>query len=120
MELDQAARFLATGQWADALANLNRSHYTLGNILLEARGKKPRSDYESACELRAHVIDRGFASELWNEIHETLETLLETPHPDEEPLRGVLKRSLDLLEESRTTLVLLSNLARRGAGEKIG
>src|SRR5213593_4625262 len=63
------------GEWVDALANLNRSQYTLARILLERLGKVPESDYETTCEIRAQVIDRGHASEGWNEIHVEIEAM---------------------------------------------
>jgi hypothetical protein len=67
-EVHQGELFMGREQWVDALANLGRSRYTLARVLLDALGKHPDSDYEAACELRAHVIDRGHASELWNEL----------------------------------------------------
>ena len=58
------------------LANLSRSQYTLARVLLERLGKTPESDYETACELRAQVIDRGYASELWNSLQREIQSLL--------------------------------------------
>jgi hypothetical protein len=40
----QAGRFLALGRFADALANINRSQYTLARALLAALGRQPESD----------------------------------------------------------------------------
>jgi len=84
----------------DALANLNRSQYTLARVLLEAIGKKPDSDYETACELRAKVIDRGHADEGWNELHETIDALLKTRHPAPADVARLHARALEVLEAS--------------------
>jgi len=106
-ELLQASLFMDLGQWADALANLNRSQYTLAQVLLDRLGKRPDSDYECACELRAQVIDRGYAKETWNEIDREIGALLRSRHPDPAALRRLHRRCLDLLEESKSTLALL-------------
>ena len=106
-ELLQASLFMDLAQWADALANLNRCQYTLAQVLLDRLGKHPDSDYECACELRAQVIDRGYAKETWNEIHREIDALLRSRHPDPAVLRRLHRRCLDLLEESKSTLALL-------------
>ena len=106
-ELLQASLFIDLGQWEDALANMNRSQYTLAQILLESLGKRPDSDYECTCELRAQVIDRGYARETWNEIHREIDDLLRSRHPDPPILRRLHGRCLDLVEESKSTLALL-------------
>jgi sulfite reductase (ferredoxin) len=113
-ELLQASLFMDLAQWADALANLNRSQYTLAHVLLDRLGKNPDSDYECACELRAQVIDRGYAGEAWNEIHREIDALLRSRHPDPAALRRLHRRCLDLLEESKSTLARLE-LKRQSA-----
>ena len=103
-ELEQARLFMEREQWVDALANLGRSRYTLARILLERVGKNPESDYETACELRAQVIDRGHAGELWNEFHAEVEDLLRTRRPAPGPVRALHARALELLAEAKTVL----------------
>ena len=80
-ELAQARIFLDAAQGADALATLNRSQYSLARVLLERLGVSPESDEETTGELRARVIDRGFAGEEWNALHDELEGLLRTRTP---------------------------------------
>ena len=99
-ELLQARLFLERGQVADALANLNRSQYSVARVLLEALGKKPDSDYETTCELRARVIDRGLADEGWNELHAAVAELLQSRRPDEDAVARLHARALDVLNAS--------------------
>jgi sulfite reductase (ferredoxin) len=99
-ELLQARLFLERGQTVDALANLNRSQYSIARVLLEAIGKKPDSDYETVCELRAKVIDRGHADEGWNELHETIDALLQTREPAPADVARLHARALEVLEGS--------------------
>ncbi len=109
-ELLQACLFMQRGQWADALANFNRSQYTLARVLLKEVGKFPESDYECVCELRARIIDRGHSSDLWNELHEEIGTLLRTRTPDPRAIEAVHGRALDLLAESRKVFLRLAQL----------
>ncbi len=111
-EEQQTGRFIERRQWADAMANLNRSQYTLARVLLGALGKRPESDYEVTCELRAHVIDRGYASELWNEMHDEIGSALRARHPDPGAVASIHARSQELLTEASLALPLL---ARRRA-----
>jgi sulfite reductase (ferredoxin) len=99
-ELLQARLFLERGQIVDALANLNRSQYTVARVLLETLGRKPDSDYETACELRARVIDRGHADEGWNEIHAAVTSLLKTREPGRDDVARLHARALEALESS--------------------
>src|SRR6185436_1131995 len=100
VELVQARLFLERGQTTDALANLNRSQYTVARVLLEALGKKPDSDYETVCELRAKVIDRGHAGEEWNELHRTIDGLLKTRRPAPREVARLHAQALEVLEAS--------------------
>jgi len=106
-------------QWVDALANLGRSRYTLARVLLDALGKHPDSDYEAACELRAHVIDRGHASELWNELGASVDELLKTRRPDPESIRSLYARSGALLDEARKIQPFLALKKASGGGGDI-
>jgi sulfite reductase (ferredoxin) len=99
-EIDQARRFLERGQVVDAVANLNRSQYTLARVLLEALGRKPDSDYETACELRAKVIDRGHADDGWNDRHRDIEALMRTRRPLPEAVRTLLDSTLLAIREA--------------------
>lgn len=118
-EVHQGELFLEREQWVDALANLGRSRYTLARVLLDALGKHPDSDYETACELRAQVIDRGHASELWNELGVAIEALLRTRHPAPEAVRALYARSGALLEESRKLQPFLALKKASGGGGEI-
>lgn len=106
-ELLQARLFMEKDQWVDALANLNRTQYTLARVLLDRLGKHPDSDYETTCELRSQVIDRGHSSELWNELHAQIEEALRLREPDPGAVTALHGRTLDLLAESLGTLAAL-------------
>ena len=116
-ELLQARLFLERGQTIDALANLNRSQYTVARVLLEALGKKPDSDYETACELRAKVIDRGLAGEEWNELHGTIDGLLKSRRPAPAEVARLHARALEVLEAS---VPVHARLKRAAAGALAG
>ncbi|MGH9390421.1 MAG: hypothetical protein ACRD1Z_12460, partial [Vicinamibacteria bacterium] len=116
-EILQASLFMKRRQWVDALANLNRGQYTLARILLERLGKHPESDYETACEIRAQIIDRGYASELWNEMHDEIKELLRTRRPAPEAVRILHRRALDLLDEAKRTLPILDQKKALAAAE---
>ncbi|HET6373495.1 MAG TPA: nitrite/sulfite reductase, partial [Candidatus Polarisedimenticolia bacterium] len=118
-EVLQASLFMRRGQWVDALANLNRSQYTLARVLLKEVGKTPDSDHECVCELRAQVIDRGHAGELWNEHHEEIEKLLRTRQPEPAAVEATYRRSHALLEEARTTLRALARSRAAGGPAEI-
>lgn len=109
-ELDQARRFLERGQVADAVANLNRSQYTLARVLLEALGRKPDSDYETVCELRAKVIDRGHADDGWNDRHRDIDALLRTRRPRPEAVRALLDRAVRAIDEAAPVHARLAGL----------
>ena len=116
VELKQAALFVDRGQFADALAQLNRSQYTFARVLLAALGKKPESDYETTCALRAQVIDRGYLSERWNELHDELAGALCGKHPKPALVRAILARTADLLEEAARALPALVRRKEMGGG----
>jgi sulfite reductase beta subunit-like hemoprotein len=116
-ELLQARLFIEREQWVDALANLNRSQYTLARILLERLGRHPDSDYETACELRSQVIDRGCAGDLWNDVHAEIDVLLRTRTPEPAGVRALYDRALELLREAEGTLPVLDRRKAEGAGE---
>jgi sulfite reductase (ferredoxin) len=118
-ELVQAALFMKRGQWVDALANLNRSQYTAARVLLDVLRKHPDSDYEVICELRAGVIDRGYAGEAWNVLHQEIEELLKTRRPDPERIRSVHDRTQQLVGEFRAALPALAAKAGGGAATEI-
>ena len=86
----------------------------------ERLGKHPESDYETACELRAQVIDRGHAGETWNEMHREIGELLRkrTPAPGE--VRGLHEKTHRLLEESKATLARLDRIKTAGSAEMPG
>lgn len=119
-ELLQASLFMEKEQWVDALANLNRSQYTLARILLERLGKHPDSDYETICELRSHVIDRGYASDLWNGVHRDVEEALRSRDPEPATVTTLHTRALDLLEEARATLAVLDRKKDSASSEVPG
>jgi sulfite reductase (ferredoxin) len=114
VELRQAALFAERGLWSDALATLNRAQYTAARVLLEALGRKLDSDYEVGCELRARVIDRGYASEGWNDLHREIEDLLRLRRPAPIRVRGVEALAAGVLNEF--TRILPGLAGKRQAG----
>ena len=113
VELRQAALFAERGLWSDALATLNRAQYTAARVLLEALGRRLDSDYEVVCELRARVIDRGYAGEGWNDLHRDIEDLLRHRRPSPLRVRGVAALAGGVLQEF--TRVLPGLAAKRQA-----
>jgi nitrite/sulfite reductase ferredoxin-like protein len=118
-ELAQTSRFMRRGRWADAAANLNRAQYTLARALLKALGRQPESDYETVCELRARVIDRGHASESWNLLHRDIEDLLRARRPAPIAVRAACRRAHELLAESRATLARLAAQRASATGAEV-
>jgi sulfite reductase (ferredoxin) len=119
IDLAQAESFAERGQWSDALATLNRSQYTSARVLLEALGRRPDSDYEVACELRARVIDRGYAGEGWNDLHRAVEDLLRLRRPAAIQVVGVQRLAAAVLAEftkARPGLVAKRQAAGNGHG----
>jgi sulfite reductase beta subunit-like hemoprotein len=93
--LHQTAEFMSFGQREDALANLQRARYAITRLLLARLGKQPESDYETNCEIRALLVDRGFLSENWNELHLALEAAMRQRHPPSS-LIAALQAKLEL------------------------
>ncbi len=118
-ELLQASLFMKRGLWADAAANLNRSQYTLARALLKALGRAPESDYECACELKAHVIDRGLGVEGWESYHGAIERLLRSRSPEPAEVESVYDAGRSLLKESQSTHARLSGLTGSGVSPDI-
>lgn len=119
-ELLQTRLFIEREQWVDALANLNRAQFSLARVLLERLGRKPDSDYEVACEIRARIIDRGYAGDLWNDNHRAIERALRPRLPDPESVRELYRLAGDLLEEARGTYPNLARAKAAGAGDVAG
>ncbi len=99
--LRQAGEFTAHGQRGDALANLQRARYAIARLLLAKLGKQPESDYETDCEIRAQLIDRGLLSERWNELHNALEAALRQRNPPAALVAGLQAKLELFLSEAR-------------------
>jgi hypothetical protein len=107
--------------WSDALATLNRSQYTAARVLLEALGRKLDSDYEVGCELRARVIDRGYAGEGWNDLHREIEELLRARRPSPIRVRGVMTLASAVLADfARVQPALVAKRQASGNGNGSG
>jgi sulfite reductase (ferredoxin) len=121
VELRQAALFAERGMWSDALATLNRTQYSAARVLLEALGRKLDSDYEVGCELRARVIDRGYAGEGWNDLHRDIEDLLRLRRPSPIRVHGVAALAASvLLEFTRVLPGLVAKRQAQGSGHGHG
>jgi sulfite reductase (ferredoxin) len=121
LELRQADLFAERGLWSDALATLNRTQYTAARVLLEALGRRLDSDYEVGCELRARVIDRGYAGDGWNDLHRDIEDLLRRRRPSPLRVRGVAARAAGvLLEFTRVLPGLVAKRQALGSGHGSG
>jgi hypothetical protein len=121
LELRQADLFAERGLWSDALATLNRTQYTAARVLLEALGRRLDSDYEVGCELRARVIDRGYAGDGWNDLHRDIEDLLRRRRPSPLRVRGVAARAASvLLEFTRVLPGLVAKRQALGSGHGSG
>lgn len=112
-ELRDVEAFLAREQAGDALAILYRSLFTSARVLLAALDKQPDSDWEVLHELRAHVIDRGYAGDDFNELLEEVRRLRERKVPRVEGVSAALDSARELLPEFREVLPLLLALPKR-------
>jgi sulfite reductase beta subunit-like hemoprotein len=112
-DLDQAGHFMEQGLAADALATISRARYSIARELLGVLGRRPDSDYETACEMRARIIDRGHADETWEELHRDLECALRTHAPSAAAVRALLARTATLVEG---LLPVHARLTRAAAG----
>jgi len=110
-DLDQAARFMEQGLWPDALATISRARFALARVLVGASGRRTDSDYETACEMRARVIDRGHADDTWNDLHRDIETALRPRTPDPRVVRALHARADALLTSSPAVLGRLQHAA---------
>lgn len=121
VELRQADLFAERGLWSDALATLNRTQYTAARVLLEALGRRLDSDYEVGCELRARVIDRGYAGDGWNDLHRDIEDQLRQRRPSPLRVRGVAALAASvLLEFTRVLPGLAAKRQTQGNGHGSG
>jgi hypothetical protein len=90
-------------------------------VLLEALGRKLDSDYEVGCELRARVIDRGYAGEGWNDLHRDIEDLLRLRRPSPIRVHGVAALAASvLLEFTRVLPGLVAKRQAQGSGHGHG
>jgi len=116
-DLDQAARFMEQGLWPDALATISRARFALARVLVSASGRRTDSDYETACEMRARVIDRGHADETWSDLHRDIETALRPRTPDPLVVRALHSRACALLAGSPAVLGRLQHGGAAGAAD---
>jgi sulfite reductase (ferredoxin) len=100
-EVEISEVFLARGQAGDALAQLYRSVLSIARVLLEPMRKRPDSDREAICELRAHVIDRGHMSDAWNDHYERVRRMRERKTPDPDEIRAAQAEARRILTEGR-------------------
>ncbi len=118
-DLAQAARYLDEGLAYDALATLNRARYAVARTLLSALGRRPDSDYETACDLRARVIDRGHADLEWDDLHRAFETALRPRTPDTAAVRALEKQVVALAEAAAPAYPILKLVASRTSDAEI-
>lgn len=101
-QLAQVEVFRRNTVWVDALAELNRAVWSIARITLhEGLGKSANSDWETLCEYRARLIDRGHAPETLNELRLALDPLLARKPVGPEPLPSLIDRVETFLVESR-------------------
>src|SRR6185436_8866139 len=118
-DLEQAARYLDDGQAYDALATLNRARYAVARTLLGALGRRPDSDYETACDLRARVIDRGHADLDWDDLHRAFESALRPRTPDETAVRALQSQVEALAAAAAPAYPVLKHLASASSDAEI-
>jgi dissimilatory sulfite reductase (desulfoviridin) alpha/beta subunit len=118
-EIDISEVFLGRGQTGDALAQLYRGVLSIARVLLEPLRKRPDSDRETIGELRAHVIDRGHASDAWNDLYAQVRRLRERKEPDPADVRAAQREARHLLVEAREVYPRLAAIAGRGATHEI-
>jgi len=116
-DLDQAARFMEQGLWPDALATISRARFAVARVLVAASGRRTDSDYETACEMRARVIDRGHSDETWSDLHRDIETALRPHTPDPPAVRALYARADAVLASSPAVLARLRRAGAAGGAD---
>jgi len=108
LHLEQVEVFRKHGVFVDALAELNRAVLSIARLTLEhGLGKACASDWETLCEFRGRLIDRGHTRETLNDLRSTLEPLLAQKPVLAEPLPGLIARVREFLDEARALTAAL-------------
>lgn len=131
--LRESERFLDQGHAVDALAEANRAVIAAARIVLsQGAGKETHNDWETLCEFRARLVDRGHVSERWGALRDEIDALMSTKRVDRARVAAVGAEAARFLAECRTLLAALRNwksdptaaplpgLSTHGAGDAIG
>ena len=108
LHLEQVEVFRRHGVWVDALAELNRAVLSVARLTLEkGLGKATQSDWETLCEFRGRLIDRGHTGESLNELRAAIEPLLAKKPVRPEPLPALIEQTTRFLAEARALTLAL-------------
>jgi sulfite reductase (ferredoxin) len=131
--LREGRLFLAAGQHADALAEIHRAVLFAARVVLASGiGKETITDWETLCEFRSRLVDRGHASPAWNEIREEIDALLGSTRVAPARVEALIVRADAFLRECRGLLTAirswradpsappLPGLSAHGGGDAIG
>jgi len=131
--LRESIRLLEQRHAVDALAEANRAVIAAARIVLaQGVGKETHNDWETLCEFRARLFDRGHASDTWIKLRDEIDSLLATKEVAHARVASLHAGAARFLEECRILLAALRNwrndptaaplpgLSAHGAGDAIG
>jgi sulfite reductase (ferredoxin) len=106
---EEARLYMEREQPWDAIAELNRGVFAAGRLVLVHGVKKsPVSDWETLWEFRSRFVDRGHASEAWNDLREDLDRIMSRKNVAAQVLPPLMERARAFLEECRTLLCAIA------------
>lgn len=131
--LKQVRVFWDRGVAIDALTELNRAVFATARVVLQVGlSKQTSTDWESLCEFRARLIDRGHTSEALNQLRARLDPLLARKPVLADAVIALLPEAEAFLAEARALAAALAvwkadpdraplpGLASHGDGEAHG
>ncbi len=94
----------------DALTELNRAFFAAARIVLASGLKKQCiSDWETLCEYRARLVDRGHVGDAFDELRRELDELLEQKFFNASAVPSLAGRVQAWVEEQRLVLAALQS-----------
>ncbi|MFN0150853.1 MAG: nitrite/sulfite reductase [bacterium] len=131
--LRESTRLFDQGHSVDALCEANRAVIAAARIVLaQGAGKETHNDWETLCEFRSRLFDRGHASDTWERLREEIDALSATKVPAADRVAALQREAAQFLEECRALLAALRawkndpgasplpGLSAHGSGEAIG
>lgn len=109
--LDAAERFLALGLPADVLGEVRRAAHSTARVVLDdGLGCRTVSDFETRCEFQARLVDRGHASEAWEQLVQAIDRAAKRSATPQDSLPDLVDRGRAFLDEGRRLLEALQEI----------